>query len=561
MEDLTGKQFNNWKVLGYMGEQKWLCECQCDRHTQRQVHRYSLISGSSKSCGKCNKPDIKVGDKFGEWTVLELVPVRKALCQCSCGKKKEVSIYSLKDGRSTGCGHTKNKDRVIDMTGQQYGDLTPIKYLDEGKWLCRCSCGRLKVAKRAKLLAGITHSCGHDRDRGFVNIRGQRFGRLTAIEYVGNKMWKCQCDCEPNKFKIIRGANLRNGSTKSCGCLQNSFTKEEILDKINQFEQENGRKPFTNDLAYILNVSIGVAQYNISKYDLRPYLNNSFSSSYEREIAEMFPNAILGARSIIPPYELDIYIPEKKLAIEFNGTYWHSDIHKDKYYHQQKAAACARRGIHLIHIFEYEWVNENTRNKLIKLIKSDEIHKERIYARETYIQKIDKQQCSEFLNKYHLQGYTASSIMIGCFSKKDQSLIGVITFGQPRFNKEYDYEIVRLAWRDNVKVVGGAEKLFSYFVKAYNPKSVLTYVDISKFKGEVYDRLGFKAAKNPLTEPNYVWVDDHNKEVLSRYKTQKKKLIKMGLGTPDQTEDEIMRNLGYLKVYDAGNLKLEWTAE
>ena len=564
VNDLTGCIINNWKVIEYRGKRKWLCECQCDKHTQKEVAAYSLTSGRSKSCGRCNKSEIKVGDKFGEWEVIELKKDYKALCRCSCNKEKEVNIYTLLDGRSTGCGHTKNKDRIIDMTNETYGDLTPIQYISDGTWLCRCSCGKLKVAKRAKLLSGVTHSCGHDTDRGFINIKGQRFGKLVAVEYMGKKLWKCQCDCEPNKFVIVRGANLRNGSTKSCGCLTEHYlrvSKEEIIKLIEEFKNKYNRKPFTNELANMLNTSVRTAQSNIEKYNLRPYLNNSFSSAYEREIAEMFPTAILGSRSIIPPYELDIYIPERKLAIEFNGTYWHSSINKDMNYHQNKTIECAKKGIRLIHIFEYEWVHPQKREIIKNLLKDTD--KKRFFARKTYIRKITKTECSEFLNRYHLQGYTASSIMLGCFIKNEdnqESLLGVMTFSPPRFDKKYDFEIVRLCWRDDVIVTGGTEKLFKHFIKVYKPSSVLTYADISKFTGNVYTRIGFKPASNSITKPNYVWVSNHNEEVLPRYKTQKKKLLKMRLGTEDQTEDEIMSNLGYMKVYDSGNIKLEWTS-
>ena len=556
-KDLTGLQFNNWKVIKYAGNRMWTCECQCKRHTVKDIQDYSLTSGASKSCGKCGTAVIKVGDHFGEWEVIQADDKEiKVLCRCSCGKERLVNKYTLLRGTSTGCGHTKNRDRVIDLTGQVFGELTVKEYLGNQIWKCQCSCGQFRTAHRNNLLDGRATSCGHEYDKGFIDIKGQRFGKLVAVSYAGNKMWLCKCDC--GNTKLVMGMNLRNGSTKSCGCILNYFTEDEIIDVINQFKEENGRAPFTNELAEKLQATYKSTEYFITKYNLRSLLNNAGSSAMEREIAALFPNAILGSRNVIPPYELDIYIPDRKLAIEFNGTFWHSSRNKYSKYHQNKTIACAKKGIRLIHIFEYEWMNKDTKRKLINMLVGE---KTTMYARNTMIREVSIEEYREFLEKNHLQGYAPSKIMLGCYDKSDK-LLGVMGFGKPRFNDDYQYEIIRLCWDSTVKVVGGAEKLFKYFVREYNPKSVITYCDISKFTGNVYTRLGFNARQEkPITEPNYVWVGNHNSDVITSYQTQRSGLIRHGYGTEDQTEDEIMHNLGYLKVFDCGNLVLVWTRE
>ena len=61
-------------------------------------------------------------------------------------------------------------------------------------------------------------------------------------------------------------------------------------------------------------------------------------------------------RSVIPPLELDIVIPEHNLAIEFNGLLWHSEKYgKDRNYHSHKTNLCAEKGYRLIHIWEDDW--------------------------------------------------------------------------------------------------------------------------------------------------------------------------------------------------------------
>ena len=248
------------------------------------------------------------------------------------------------------------------------------------------------------------------------------------------------------------------------------------------------------------------------------------------------------------------------MKLEFNGSYWHSYPLKDMMYHQNKSFACAKLGIQLIHIFEYEWL-DNTKQSIIKDILRNIIQPQSAkveYARNTVIKSIDKDVEMDFLNKYHMQGYANSSIKLGLFHNNE--LLGVMTFGKPRFSSQYTYEIIRLAWKLGTVVIGGAEKLFSHFIKEYNPDTVISYCDISKFSGSIYTRLGF-TRDDKLSKPNYIWIRTKDNVVYTRYQTMKQKLIAKGLGTSDQTESEIMESLGFLKVYDAGNLRFIWTKE
>ena len=180
-KDLTGQEFGDWKVIKYVGDRMWECECTSCGNI-KNVLDYSLTSGRSKSCGHPVKKDnvnievsnnsklargdrfgLYLGKTFGEWEVIgDIDDKYKVPCRCSCGKKKSINYYTLKDGRSTNCGHLKNKDRVLDLCGQTFGDLTAIKYLDNSYWECECSCGRTVVKQRSHLLDGRATSCGHD---------------------------------------------------------------------------------------------------------------------------------------------------------------------------------------------------------------------------------------------------------------------------------------------------------------------------------------------------------------------------------------------------------------
>jgi hypothetical protein len=129
-------------------------------------------------------------------------------------------------------------------------------------------------------------------------------------------------------------------------------------------------------------------------------------------------------------------------------------------------------GYKLIHIFEHEWVN---RQEIIKAkLKSlFGVEQESIYARKCIIKEISNKEKNEFLNKYHIQGEDKSTVKLGLFFSDE--LVAVMTFGKPRFNKNYEYELIRYATSKHV--ICGASKLLKYFERVYKPKSIITYAD------------------------------------------------------------------------------------
>lgn len=571
--NIKGQKFGDWTVLEYLGNGKWLCECSCENHTRRGVLGKTLRNGKSKSCGHdTNQFKDLTGKEFGMWKVIEFLGDSKYKCECSCENHtiKVINRASLISGNSTNCGCVRkaklierNKASRIKLEGTRVWEWDVLEYVGDKHYICRCTCDKHRVKRVAAmdLLHGISKSCGHNNGKNLIkDITGQKFGELTVIRYLGNKLWECECSCENHTIVKVRKGNLLNGSTKSCGCKQyNRLTKNEIIKAIAEFKEAYDELPFIQDLSTILDRHEKHIRRYIKQYELEDYINKKFGSRAEREIYYIFKDkAILNNRSIIPPYELDIYIPDKKVAIEFNGTYWHSDIYKDKRYHQNKTLECAKKGIRLIHIFEYEWQDDEKKEKILNILNNIlENNKIILGARKVEVKQITNNQAYEFEDKYHLQNSASSTVNIGCYYNNE--IIGVMTFGKPRFNKEYEYELIRLCWHPKYIVSGGTNKMFKHFIKTYNPSSIITYTDISKFTGNVYLKMGFNVIKQkPITEPNYVWVNTSTNSVLTRYQTQKKILVEQGLGTSDQTEDEIMVNNGFFKIYDAGNIRLEW---
>lgn len=280
--------------------------------------------------------------------------------------------------------------------------------------------------------------------------------------------------------------------------------------------------------------------------------NDGSSSKCEGEllsyVEDNFDFEILtNTRSIIPPYELDIFIPSLKLAIEFNGNYWHSYPQKDKNYHQIKSELCEGQEIRLIHVYEYQWYNHTTNQKIKSLLNSFK-PLSKLFARKCLIRNVDVCEEKEFINKNHLQNYIPSSFNFGLYN--ENILVQIMSF----VSRGNDiYEIQRLCTKSGLSIIGGAEKLFHHAKKeliSKGCKTLISYSDRGVFTGNVYDRLGMERLKP--TEPNYIWIKGG--EILSRQQCQKHKLIKMGFDE-NLSENEIMLGRGFRKIYNSGNHK------
>jgi len=257
-------------------------------------------------------------------------------------------------------------------------------------------------------------------------------------------------------------------------------------------------------------------------------------------------------RTVIAPQEIDLYIPSKKLGIEFCGLYWHSDIYKSRKYHQDKLKACQSAGIDLITIFEDEWDNKKdiVKKKIAhRLGVSSQI---KIGAREC---TVEEHESSSMMLQEHIQGKCASKVSF-VLKNKEGSIVAAMTFGKPRFNQNYQWELIRFS--TSCSVQGGGSKLLNAFKEKYKPSSIISYCDLRWGNGKSYLNMGFTKLKT--TEPNYFYVKDGVR--LSRYKFTKKKMEKKGMLIPGDTrsESQVMKDLGFSRIYDCGHDVFVWNS-
>lgn len=388
----------------------------------------------------------------------------------------------------------------------------------------------------------------------------------------GSNNPKCGCPkCGTLKASKSKSVTLR---------LRNPFTREFLDDLLPEFRSKIYDVKVTEKVPFVCKKH-GVYLQRVYDHvnghgcpDCKPYI---YHSKKESEVKDYL--ATLGVTNIKEnvrgsisdghrTYELDLFLEDYNIGIEFNGSYWHSSSpnvksQKDRLYHQSKFLSGKKRGVHVIQIFDVDW--ENKKDKIEQYLESLFKPSGVIYARKCSIVEISKKEANEFYSQNHLLGATVGNncnyaLTLGL------KVVAVMSFSDSKYHGAYDWELVRFACIGSVKVVGGASRLFKHFLKNHNPKSIISYSDNDFFQGGVYQKLGFK--EEGQSTPRYYWFKSANPKsiVRSRESCQLSKLAKEFPEDFEESskvgknrEDWIMEKNGYLKVYRSGITKWVWT--
>ena len=260
-------------------------------------------------------------------------------------------------------------------------------------------------------------------------------------------------------------------------------------------------------------------------------------------------------RSVIKPYELDILIPKLNIAIEYNGLRWHSEeFTKDKYYHLKKMEMCKEKNIKLISIFEDEWIHKKNIviNKILHIANLVQ-NKKKIYARNCKISLIDKKTAKEFLEKYHIQGKSNSSLNYGCFY--EETIVGVMSF--KKTNNKNEWELTRFATNYEYICCGVGGKLFKAFINNKKPKLVKSFADRRWTFSEndnFYTKIGFKISD--ILKPDYKYIVGNQR--IHKFNFRKQILHKRYNFPLSMSEKEMVEKMKTYKIWDCGLLKYEW---
>lgn len=318
--------------------------------------------------------------------------------------------------------------------------------------------------------------------------------------------------------------------------LEENFVKEE------KFQLKEASEYFNVTLFAMdsFKQQLGVEYQNAEKR------NNTLETEFFNFISSLTDKEIIrNTRDIISPLELDVYITDMNLAFEFNGDYWHSEnFGRNKFYHIEKTKQCEKKGIRLIHIWEHEWLKNNEKIKIF--IKSLFVKRDKIRASKCVIKELTTDEFNKFADKYHLLGATSTSaVRLGLFH--NDNLVAAIGLS---FDSKHEFWNLKRYIVGEYQVMGGFEKLFKYFIEKYDPNKIITFVELSKFKGDVNFKNGFVLDKE--LAPDFFWViNDVRVDKWTAWRQFKE---------DDENTAEYQKKMKTfaLKCYDAGKRRLIW---
>lgn len=258
---------------------------------------------------------------------------------------------------------------------------------------------------------------------------------------------------------------------------------------------------------------------------------DSINIKYEKKVRGLFDGN----------KEIDIYIPEISLGIEINGIHWHSDQYKDSTYHKNKTEKCIENNIELLHFWDIEVLEKF--NIIVGIIKSKLGLNQKLYARKCEVKEVNSKIAKEFIIKNHIQGWVNAKLYYGLYY--NNQLVSIASFSKPRYNKNYDWELIRFCSCIGITVVGGLSKLLNRI-----NGSIISYANRRWSLGNVYEKCGFKLINT--TKPAYFYYK--GSIIYNRVRFQKHKLKNMEHYSSDKTEQEIMKLNGYKRIWDCGQL-------
>lgn len=289
--------------------------------------------------------------------------------------------------------------------------------------------------------------------------------------------------------------------------------------------------------------------YNfIKKHNLvKPDIYRSIS---EEEICTHITNkginVLCNNRSIIHPFELDLYIPDKYIAIEFCGLYWHSEMYKHKHYHSDKLKKCNDKDIRLITIFEDEWIE----HKDIVLSKIDNIlnvsQSDKVFARKCSVMyNVPVSVQKTFYGDNHIQGYGKGSIVYSL--SYNNEIVAMMSFIKKSNNT---YELNRYATKYNV--IGGFTKLLTKFVEQIDFSELISFADLRWSEGNLYKNTGWEI--DSIIRPDYSYIVNGKRKHKFNYR-HTSGLQKLERYDSTLSEHNNMLKHKLFRIYDCGKIR------
>jgi hypothetical protein len=454
---------------------------------------------------KCGKPVKFHGYKYG---------FAKFCCQSCAGSDENVQ-EKLKDTLIERYG-TNYREKII-----QKGIMTKLEVYGDSHY------NNIEKQKQTCLEK-------YGVDNPMKNTSIQEKSKQTCLEKYGNEYY-----LSSDKFLTKKDSYIKKAKQT---CLEkyggdNCMSNPEVKEKVKQTCLE---------------------KYGVEWNCMRPEAKNSknYHSKPNEIFAELLQNQNIS-------FDREFYLNGKlydfkvnNLLIEINPSATHNINWNpyggkiiDNLYHLEKTNLARKSGYEIINVWDWDDIN-----KVVTFLQP----KQKIYARSCVLKEIDNKTNKQFINKYHFQNSCKNQIIrIGLYYSDE--LIAVMTFGNPRYNKKFEWELLRLCYHPKFKIIGGSQKMFNYFIKKYNPNNIISYCDNSKFSGNVYEQLGF-ILKDSKVIPSKHWYNCKTQiHVTDNFLRQRgfDQLFNTNYGKGIDNH-ELMRENGFVEIYDSGQITYEW---
>lgn len=404
-----------------------------------------------------------------------------------------------------------------------------------------------------------THSSSVIEKRKKTNLEKYGFESAGQSEDIKAKIRKTNLEKYGVEYGLsnkdvrqkIEATNVKKYGKKNC--MQNKEIKQKAINTtIERYGVDNVSK------SVLIKKDTTVHRMkSVVEKEIVAFLKSFYEKTITMNNFDVLSANVLGKRN---PLELDVYLPDSKLAIEFDGLMYHS-YGKSKYEvfnnydvidenkHLSKTLMCESLGIQLLHIFENEW--EDKRRIWESMIKVKLGYADvKINARDCNIREIGFKEERDFLEENHIQGYTHASQSYGLYYKDE--LVQVMSFSKVRFvkNKKYDWELIRECSKLNTVVRGGYSKLLQHFC-SINEGSIMSYAN-RRWSSPLVNNNGILIK---TTLPNHFYFLPNEYILYSRAQfTLKDFQKKVGRYDNSLNKDENLVNNGYRIIYDCGNL-------
>ena len=431
------------------------------------------------------------------------------------------------------------------------------------------NCGKMfhparKESKFCCRECGIEYNKAHGK---YAKTEEQKV-KLSAA-HIGKDPWNKGRKCTEEELKRMSETSkefwAKKGFKEKMSQIQKeSWSNKELLEKHSQIMHDSTSRPevinkIKNGLReYYANVDPQVlTDRYIKQMQTKLEKGILYTSDGEKSITDYVKSLGFNPIKYVigkgeTRFEIDCYIPELKIGIEYNGIYYHAingGNKKKRTYHINKSTfANDALGIDLIQIWEDQWKNQREIIEDIIAARLGIIRGEKIYARKCEIRDISTADYRDFCNKYHVQGYRSASVKLGLYYNSE--LVQIASFNRARTygnnaTDKYEWEWIRGCISSNNKVIGGTSKLLKHFIDTYKPNNILCFSDWNLFSGKGYEEAGF--IFEGYTGPDKFYV------------TNSSKMVRINRNPYAYQQYKSMVNKGELfECYGCGSKKFVW---